>query len=113
MSTLGKRLKQLREEQKLSQAKLASQLNAHHSIIGRYERDEVNPTIDVVKKLAKALSTSVAYLVGEVTDNNTFKNAAVINRFNDLFSLPSKDQEYILYTIDGLLRDAKTRQAYT
>ena len=29
------------------------QVNFHHSIVGKYERDEVNLTIDVVKKTGK------------------------------------------------------------
>jgi transcriptional regulator with XRE-family HTH domain len=33
--------------------------------VGKYERDEVKPTIDVVKKLTEVLDTTVGYLLGE------------------------------------------------
>lgn len=36
-----------------------------------------------------------------------------IERFNSILSLQEKDKECILFAIDGLLRDAKTRQAYS
>jgi hypothetical protein len=33
-------------------------------------------------------------------------------RLNDIEALPEDDKKCILYTLDGLLRDAKTRLAY-
>ncbi|MCG8321926.1 MAG: helix-turn-helix transcriptional regulator [Cytophagales bacterium] len=54
-----------REEKGFSQAELAKQIDAYHSIIGKYERDEVKPTIDVVKELADVLNTNMGYLLGE------------------------------------------------
>jgi transcriptional regulator with XRE-family HTH domain len=49
----------------ISQSELARLLSVHHSIIGKYERDEVKPSIDVVKNIAAALDTTVGYLLGE------------------------------------------------
>jgi transcriptional regulator with XRE-family HTH domain len=88
-------------------------VGAHHSIIGRYERDEVKPTIDVVKKLAQVLNTSVAFLLGESQDSNILQDTNMLKRLNDINELPKKDKENILYTIDGLIRDAKARVAYS
>ena len=53
MATFGSKLKECRTKKGLSQTELAKQIDTYHSIIGKYERDEVNPSIDVVKKLAK------------------------------------------------------------
>jgi hypothetical protein len=36
----------------------------------------------------------------------------MLKRLNDIDALPDEDKKYILYAIDGLLRDAKTRAAY-
>ena len=41
METFGRKLRECREAKKLSQNELAKLIEAHHSIIGRYERDEV------------------------------------------------------------------------
>ena len=41
METFGRKLWECRETKKLSQNELAKLIEAHHSIIGRYERDEV------------------------------------------------------------------------
>jgi hypothetical protein len=40
------------------------------------------------------------------------KDPSMLKRLNDISQLAEKDKEHILYTIDGLLRDAKTRKAY-
>ena len=53
------------ERKKLSQNEVAKLLNTNHSIIGKYERDEVKPSIDVVKKLAEVLDTNAGFLLGE------------------------------------------------
>ena len=112
MSNFGKKLAECRKEKKLSQSELARLLNTNHSIIGKYERNEVKPSVEVVKKLADTLETSVAYLLGETEDINLLKDTEMLKRLNDINNLPTKDREGILFAIDGLLRDAKTRLAY-
>lgn len=112
MSSFGKKLAECRKVKKLSQSELARSLNTNHSIIGKYERDEVKPSIDVVKKLAEMLNTTVAYLLGETEDMNILKDPEMLKRLNDINKLPQKDKEGILFALDGLLRDAKTRLAY-
>ena len=112
MSVFGKKLKICREEKKISQSKLAKLIGVHHSIIGRYEREETKPTIDVVTNLAKALNTTVGYLLGENEELNLFKDPIMLNRFKEIQNLSEDDKHCILYAIDNLLASAKTRQAY-
>ncbi|HEX8576337.1 MAG TPA: helix-turn-helix transcriptional regulator [Flavobacterium sp.] len=112
MSSFGKKLRECREAKGFSQSELAKILATNHSIIGKYERDEVKPSIDVVKKLADQLETTVGFLLGETTQTNILKNPAMLTRLNDIEALPEDDKKCILYTLDGLLRDAKTRLAY-
>ena len=112
MSTFGKRLRDCRKEKGLSQNEVAKLLNTNHSVIGKYERDDVNPSIDAVKRLAQLLDTTVAYLVGEADTDELFKNSDMLRRLKDISGLPQQDKEAILYNIDALLRDAKTRLAY-
>lgn len=112
MSTFGKRLRDCRKEKGLSQNEVAKLLKTNHSVIGKYERDDVNPSIDAVKRLAELLDTTVAYLVGEADTNELFKNSDMLRRLKDISELPEQDKEAILYNLDALLRDAKTRLAY-
>ena len=96
----------------LSQNELAKELGTNHSVIGKYERDDVKPSIEVVKKIAQILETTVAFLARESEDGFIFEDKKMLQRLKDLLSLPEKDKEAILYNLDALLRDAKTRQAY-
>ncbi|GAA4136262.1 hypothetical protein GCM10022216_11050 [Sphingobacterium kyonggiense] len=50
-------------------------------IIGRYERDEVTPSIDVVKRLADELGTTVGYLIGETKEAQFLKDPTLLKRF--------------------------------
>ena len=93
----------------MSQSKLAELVKLHHSIIGRYEREEAKPTIDVVKRLAEALDTTVSYLVGENNNAELFKNPQMLEGFLDIASFSDKDQDYILYAIDALINNVKLR----
>ena len=112
MSTFGKRLRDCRKEKGLSQNEIAKILNTNHQVIGKYERDDVKPSIDVAKKLADLLNTTVAYLVGETQDNELLKDTDMLKRLKDINDLPEQDKQAILYNLDALLRDAKTRLAY-
>jgi transcriptional regulator with XRE-family HTH domain len=112
MVTFGKKLADARKAKGISQSELARLLNTNHSIIGKYERDEVKPSIDVVKNLADMLDTTVAYLLGETQDMSLLKDPEMLKRLNDINNLPNEDKKGILFALDGLLRDAKTRLAY-
>lgn len=66
----------------------------------------------MAKKLAKILDTTVGYLLGETDRADLFKDPAMLKRLQDINTLADNDKHCILYAIDGLLRDAKTRVAY-
>ena len=67
MDTFGKRLTECRKAKNLSQKELAEAFVTSHTTIGKYKRDEIVPSIDAAKKLAKILDTSVGYLLGRMT----------------------------------------------
>ncbi|MBV7532998.1 helix-turn-helix domain-containing protein [Chitinophaga sp. sic0106] len=113
MITFGKKLRECREAKGFSQQELAKQLGSAHTVIGRYERDEMTPSIEVAKKLAKILDTTVGYLLGEATHSDTFKDPAMLQRLNEINSLPEEDKRCIIYTIDSLLQNARTKKAFT
>lgn len=61
-STFGRRLRVLRQTLGLSQVELAGRIGRHQTVIGPYERDEYEPSREVVERLAVALGTSPEYL---------------------------------------------------
>ena len=62
---IGDKIAALRKSKKISQAGLAGQAGVSREIIGRYERNEVSPSVDVAKKIADALEVSLDYLAGD------------------------------------------------
>ncbi len=77
--------------------------------IGRYERDEIKPSIDIATKIADALEVSLDYLTGKTSielDNS------IIKRVVEIQNLPEDDRIHILYTLDGLLQNIRTKQAF-
>jgi transcriptional regulator with XRE-family HTH domain len=109
MNTFGGKLKECRNEKKFSQTELAKLIDSYHSIIGKYERDEVKPTIDVVKKLANVLETTVGYLLSETEDRDLLKDPAMLKRLNDITKFSKKDKEHILYTLDAMINNVKLK----
>lgn len=99
----------IREARGLSQNALASELGVHHSSIGKYERDEVKPSVDVVKRVASVLDTTVGYLLGESEEAATLKDPAMLKRLNDIASFPDRDREHILYTLDAMIKSVKLK----
>jgi transcriptional regulator with XRE-family HTH domain len=113
MNNFGEKLRQCRTKKKLSQSQLAKQLNTNHSLIGKYEREEVVPKIDAVIRIAKLLDTTVGFLLGETEQVNIFEDPTMLERLNVIHDFPSNDKSCILYALDAMIRDVKARQAYS
>ena len=106
----GERLAIVRKSKKISQDELAKAIGAHAPVIGRYERGEVKPSIEVATKIANVVGVSLDYLVGNSElelDND------ILNRVVEIQQLPEEDKKHILYTLDGLLQNVRTKKAFT
>lgn len=60
----GKRIKEERQLKGLSQKKLAGMISTTQSTIGKYEREELQPNVEVITKLCKIFECSADYLLG-------------------------------------------------
>lgn len=54
----GKRVRELRKERGLSQVELASKVGIDRSYMGFLERGERNPSLEMIAKIAEALSVT-------------------------------------------------------
>lgn len=107
MDSFGKRLTECRKAKNLSQKDLAKVFATSHTTIGKYERDEMTPSIEAAKKLAKILDTTVGYLLGENEQSDLFKDPAMLKRFQDIATLPEKEKECLLTTVDHFIKASK------
>jgi len=106
---LGDNMMLLRKKKSLSQADLGKLIGTSGDVIGRYERGDINPSIDVVTNIANALEISIDYLVGKtkiVMDKDT------IERLEDISKLPDEKKNYVYGIIDMCLRDLKAKRVY-
>ena len=104
--TLGQNISILRKQKKLSQNDLGKKAGTSGDIIGRYERDEVNPSIEVASKIADILEVSLDFLIGKVdveVDDSLLKRVIEIQQMND------DDKAHILYTLDALIKSVKLK----
>jgi len=116
MNDLGKRIKELRKQNKLSQIELAKKINISKSQIIRYESKNVQPPANTLNKLAEVLNTTVDFLLNGNSDEKaiaTLKNAELLQRFKEIENLPEREKSIIIEVINAYLRDFKTKQSYS
>ena len=109
MDTFGKKIADLRKEKKISQGELAKLINTSTSVIGRYERDEMIPSIEAARKIAKILDTTVGYLLGETEQENLFKDPAMLTRLNEIEKMENVERGHILSVVDGFIKSVKLK----
>lgn len=95
---------ELRKEQKISQTDLATQLGIHKNVLGRYERNEVLPSIEIARKIADILDVSLDYLTGKVDveiDKDIQKLILEVSKFDE------EDRKNIFSVIEAFVAKRK------
>jgi len=100
----GSTVVQLRKKVGLSQTELAKQLGIHKNVLGRYERNEVLPSIEIARKIADILDVSLDFLTGKVDvemDKVTRKRILEVSKFEE------EDKHHIFSVIDAFIAKRK------
>jgi len=101
----GNRLKTVREERNMKREDIAQSIGTSAAIIGRYERSERTPSVDIAKKIAEALGVSLDYLVGDT--EVLIKDKKMLYRLEILEKASPAYKERILYMLDLMLSDVQ------
>jgi len=109
---IGDKILALRKHQGWSQQQLAKKVGTSGPIIGRYERNEMVPSVEVAKKMADIFAVTLDYLVDDTGKTAEIKDKAMLQRVVEIEALEQEDKKTIVQVIDSLLRDAKARKAY-
>jgi transcriptional regulator with XRE-family HTH domain len=109
MDTFGKKMADIRKERKMTQDELAKLLNTSISVIGRYERDEMTPSIEVAKNISGHLNTTIGYLLGETDRADLFKDPVMLQRLAELNKMDNTEQGHILHVLDGFIKSVKLK----
>lgn len=81
MITLGQKIRQKREELKMSQEVLADLIGTSQNQVSRYERDENKPTSSVLSNIADALQTTPDWLLGRMEGDLTPEEAILLDAY--------------------------------
>ena len=108
--TFGERILSLRKKLKWSQSDLAKRIGTSAPIVGRYERNEIKPSIEVAKKLADELGVTIDYLIGG--SDNMILDQALLEKMKDIENLSDEDKKQVYYVIDMALSYHKTKRAF-
>lgn len=89
MKEFCERVKKLLQEKKLSQAELSSLSGVTAPSLCRYLRGDIEPRIDIVRNIAKALGVSETYLLGLDEEEHT------INERQELKQLVARNRHIL------------------
>ncbi len=89
----------------MSKIKQTLRLHQQDILIGRYERGDITPSIEVVIKIADALEVSLDYLVG--ASSFVVKDKKMLHRPELLEKIEDDDRETILKVVDNYLTSAQ------
>ncbi len=95
---------EFRKNKSTSQIHLATQLGIHKNVLGRYERNEVVPSIEIARKISDILEVSLDFLTGK-TDVQMDKN--IRKRILEVSKFEPEDQEHIFSVIDAFIAKRK------
>lgn len=104
----SERLSQLRKEQSLTQSGLAELAGVHLTQVQRYESGAAQPTLDVIKKLAVALTASTDWLLFE--DDERGPDDQLKQQFEALQQFDEDERRTALEVLDGLILKHQARR---
>jgi transcriptional regulator with XRE-family HTH domain len=107
---IGSKISTLRKEKNWSQGDLAQKIDASREIIGKYERNENLPSIEMVAKMAQAFGVTVDFLIG--SGENASYDKETVERINDIQKMDTDTKNVLFNVIDTYIQNFKTKKAF-
>jgi transcriptional regulator with XRE-family HTH domain len=93
---IGDKIQVLRKQHGWSQQQLAKKIGTSGPIVGRYERGEMTPSVEVAKKLADTFDVTLDFLVDDTGKTAEIKDKAMLQRIMEIQALDMEDQKTIV-----------------
>lgn len=104
----GKRLAALRKERSMTQQTLADRVGCHVTMVRRYEAEETQPTLEVIRNMARALSVSADTLVFDEKERDPSDELRL--QFEAVSQLPLAEQAVVKDVLESLLLKYQARR---
>jgi len=98
----GNKIVELRKQKGLNRDDLGKIVGTSGAMIGKYERNEMTPSVEMAKKIAEALSVSLDYLAGSTSF--VIKDKKMLYRLELLDRVSDEQRDTILEVMDSLLQ---------
>lgn len=102
--SLGNRIRNLRLKYSLSQEQLALRADITTAYLGQIERDEKNPTVKLIEKIANALNLSLSELFSDQKIDNEDTDEILNSIIFELNDLSEEEKEEVLQIIRHILK---------
>lgn len=109
--TFGDRILAQRKKLKWSQDQLGKRIGTSAPIVGRYERNEIKPSIEVAKKIADEFGVTIDYLI--TGEGSAILDKKTLQRLQDIQMLDESKQNTLFDLIDTYIQNYKTKQAFS
>ena len=107
--SFAKKLNNIRTEKNITREKLGKMIGTSGAIIGKYEREERTPSVEIARKIAAALEVSLDFLVGN-TDLRL--DTDVLEKIQKIQQLPTEDRNHLFYLVDNILQNVATKKTF-
>jgi transcriptional regulator with XRE-family HTH domain len=95
------RLASLRKQKGLTQQALADKVDVHLTQIQRYENGSVQPTLDVIRRLAVALSVSADVLIFDAEERGPDEDLRL--QFEAVSRMSAAEKRIVKALLDGMI----------
>jgi transcriptional regulator with XRE-family HTH domain len=103
--TFGERITYARKQKKMTQNDLGKTVGTSGDIIGKYERNEIKPSIDTAAKIADALNVTIDYLVKDAEYQNI--DDETLKRMKNIEKLTPEDKSHVYAMLDAFFAKSK------
>lgn len=103
--TSGEKITPARKQKEMTQLDLGKSVGTSGDIIGKYEREEMKPSIETASRIADALGVTLDYLVNHSQYQNIDKDA--LNRLKLIEKLPKEKRSHLFATMDAFFAKHK------
>lgn len=111
MLNIGSKIIALRKAKNWSQEDLAKEIGSSRVMIGKYERNDNAPSIEVLLKMAKSFDVTVDYIIGEGQLSTYDKD--ILKRIEDIEQLDDETKSKLFFLIDNIIQNFKAKKAFS